>query len=473
MGYHFIECNREQRFLLPEDMRDWLPSEDFCWFVIDMVDRMDLSSFCLGYNEEGVGRRAYDPRMMVALVVYSYAKGVRSSRKMEELCNRDVAFRVVAANHPPDHSTICRFRKKNAENLEVVFNQVLKLCVEQGIVEGGLVAVDGTRMEANASMDRNKEIGKWARRTARSWLEEADRIDEEEDRLYGSENPYTKAPDWLADPERRAKVIDEHFSRQREAEEAARRQEEALNRRKAEQERTGKKDGPRKKSPGEVRSRVEQKKKQVNTTDPESRVMKDRRGHLQGYNVQVAVNTDQLILAADIHQESSDAQLLHPTIEKAQGNLNKAGHAGKVEEVVADAGYMSEDNVIREHITEDARPKEESGPKLYIATGKDRQVAKELKTTPVEEDASQADEEGMSGLEKMARRLRSARGRELFKMRGTTVEPVFGQIKEIRGCRRFMLRGLGLCRGELMLICAAHNMLKLFTLQANGKGKER
>ena len=481
MGYHFIECDRDQRFLLPEDMRDWLPEDDVCWFLIDIVEKMDLYPFYLKYNPEGMGRRAYDPRMLLCLMIYAYALGERSSRRIEALCRRDVAFRVVTGNRTPDHTTICRFRKDNAEELERAFTEALELCVKEGAVDPGVLAVDGTRIEANASMDRNIEMDEQLKRTVRRWLEEADKTDEAEDELYGPENRENKVPERLADPETRKKVIEEYFAREREPQEAEKKQGEALARRRAEEKRTGKKNGgPRAKSPAEARARVESKKRQINTTDPDSRIMKDSRGYLQGYNTQVAVTKDQLIVAAELYRESSDAQLLHPLIEKAQGNLERSACQQGIEEIVADTGYMSEDNVIRENITAEGDVKE-GGPRLYIATKKDRKIARELKEMPATDEALPPDEDGLTGMEKMALRHRSERGRELFRIRGTTVEPVFGQIKEGRKCRRFMLRGIDACKGELMLICTVHNLMKLFALtsappggnqrQSNEKGK--
>lgn len=474
MGYHFIECERDQRFLLPEDMRDWLPEDDVCWFLIELVEKMDLSRFYLRYTTDGMGRKAYDPRMLLCLMIYAYSVGERSSRRIEALCKRDISFRVITGNKTPDHTTICRFRKDNAKELETAFTGALGLCVEQGVLSPNVIAIDGTRIEANASMDRNMEVPyERVAETVRGWLEEAERIDEEEDKLQGSENRENKVPAWLADPKRRKEVIDEHFERAREPEEAEKAQREVLARRKAEEKRTGKKkDGPKRKTPGEIRSRVKGKKRKLNTTDPDSRIMKDSGGHLQGYNAQVAVNSDQFIVAAELYKESSDAQLLHPVIEKAEVNLEKAACAGRIKEVVADTGYMSEDNVIRENIAEDGRIKE-GGPRLYIATKKDRHLARELKETPVDDGEASPDEDNLASLEKMALRHRSERGRELFKMRGTTVEPVFGQIKEGRRCRRFMVRGIDACRGELMLICTVHNLVKLFTLTSAPPGGNR
>lgn len=474
MGYHFIECDRDQRFLLPEDMRDWLPEDDVCWFLIDVMDKMDLSAFYLKYNADGMGRRAYDPRMLLCLMIYAYSVGERSSRRIEALCRRDISFRVITGNKTPDHTTICRFRKDNAKELEAAFAEALRLCVDKGVLSPSVIAVDGTRIEANASMSRNIEMDdERLAETARRWLEEAERVDEEEDGLQGSENRENKVPAWLADPNRRKEVIDEYFERQREPEEAEKRQREANARRRAEEKRTGKKKGgPRQKNPAEVRSRVEKKKRQINTTDPDSRIMKDANGHLQGYNAQVAVNAGQFIVAAELHKESSDAQLLHPLIEKAEGNLERAACGGRIEEVVADTGYMSEDNVIRENIGQDGETKE-GGPRLYIATKKDRRLAKEIKETPVDDGKALPDEDELPGLEKMDLRHGSEKGRELFKMRGTTVEPVFGQIKEGRRCRRFMVRGIEACSGELMLFCTVHNLVKLFTLTSAPPGGNR
>lgn len=469
MGQNFIESEREQMFLLPQDIRKWLPDDDICWFVIESVESMDLAPFYSSYRQDGTGRAAYDPKMMLTLVLYSYMMGERSSRKIEKLCRRDISFRVITGNLTPDHTTICRFRKENSDKLESLFIEVLRLCVKGDIVNPNVVAVDGTRIKANASMDRNVVIDEQIEKVVKGWLDEAEKIDAEEDELYGQDNPGCKLPEKLSDPEKRKKFLNEYFERKREGEQAEKKQAEVVKRRKAEQKRTGKKKGPRIKSPSEARAKVDGKSKKINTTDPESRIMKGPHGHLQGYNAQIAVTKDQVIMAAELYKESSDAQLLHPVLESAKRNASQAGCATRIEDAVADAGYMSEDNLIRENTSENGKEKE--GPRLFIATKKDRYLARELKETPIIDEP--LDESELTALEKMTARHMSARGRELFKLRATTVEPVFGQIKEGRRCRRFMLRGIDACRGELMLFCAAHNLLKMFTLQASGKEKPR
>ena len=425
---------------------------------------MNLDEFYARYNNRGVGRKAYDPGVMLCLLLYAHSYGIRSSRKIEKLCRRDVSFRVITGNKMPDHATICRLRRENADLMESIFMDTLSICLEAGMIDPCAIAIDGTKIEANASMDKNRDMDERLRETVRGWMEEAERIDEEEDDLYGEdENPMGRMPERLADSKTREKIIEEYFERQREPAEAERKQQEVLERRKAEEKRTGKKkDGPRSKSPKEVHDRVEDRKKKINTTDPQSRVMKGRKGHLQGYNAQIATTIDQFIMAAHVCKESSDSQLLHLMINKAKDILEQLSREKRIEEAVADTGYMSEDNVIRENITDDARIRENGGPRLYINPKKDRKMAVELKNTPVEKGVFH-DEDELNGIEKMEMRYKSERGRELFGIRGTTVEPVFGQIKENRECRRFMMRGIDLCRAEFLLVCTVHNLMKLRT----------
>lgn len=220
MGFNIIKYDREQGFLMPPDLREWLPEGHPAWFVIEMVEKMDLSSFYARYRRDGWGSAAYDPAMMVSLFVYACCTGVRSSRKMERLCESDVAFRVITANRAPDHATFARFRQSNEKALEGLFYEVLRLCVEAGIVEAGLLALDGTKIRACASLDANRSHD-YLREEVRKWLAEAEEVDAEEDRLYGPEGRGDELPPDLRRPEDRRRRIEECLERlDREAGEA-------------------------------------------------------------------------------------------------------------------------------------------------------------------------------------------------------------------------------------------------------------
>src|SRR5919106_2057573 len=209
MGYNFLDCDREQRFLLPVDMRDWLDRDHPCFFVIDVVDRLDLSNFYASYRSDGWGRAAFDPKMMVALILFAYMVGERSTRAIERLATENAAFRILCANRPPDHSTIARFIARHEDPLKALFDQVVSLCVAVGLVKPGVVAIDGTKMCANASGARNLTPEQIRAATDRIF-DEARRIDEEEDRLYGDARG-DELPEFLRDRKRRLEWLDEQL----------------------------------------------------------------------------------------------------------------------------------------------------------------------------------------------------------------------------------------------------------------------
>jgi len=460
MPYNFIKPNRNQSFLLPEDMRDWVPDGDLALFVVDAMDELDLKPFYARYRADGWGRAAYEPSAMVALLLYSYCLGETSSRRIERLCSRDAGFRVVAGNLIPDHSTIARFRAGFEAELEGLFGAVLGLCARAGMVRPGLLAIDGTKIKADASLDANRSyasLDEEYRRIARRMLEEAARVDAAEDALYGPDKRGDEVPEELRDPERRKRWIAERLREMRE--EGERREEEQrakLEEREEKERREGKKSGGRPPlSPAEVRGRWLDKAK-VNTTDPQSRIMKGAKGYVQGYNAQAAVTEDQVIVAACLCQQEADWDLLHPMVELARDNLAAAGATGEIGEVVADAGYPSKANL---------ELAESSEISFYIAIKKDRLQAEDLKQSEV---ADESVPDGLNIFERMGHRLKTERGRKAYSKRGRTVEPVFGQIKNGRRSDRFMRRGLAACASEWSLMCTAHNLMKLFRWKASG-----
>ena len=450
MAYNFIPCDREQSFLMPPSLKDWLGEEHLAWFVLDAVSQMDLSAFNAKYRRDGWGAAAFPPDMMVPLLLYAYCVGERSSRAIERRCEIDVAFRVVAANRKPDHATIARFRRKNLKELEGLFTEILRLCAEAGLVKVGVVAIDGTKMEANAALAANRThsgLEKEIEREVKKMLSEAEATDAEEDRLYG-EARGDELPEELRTQKSRIERLRECKARlEREAAERAAEQERKIAERAAKEAATGKKLRGRK--PKEPDPTPEEKAK-ANVTDPESRIMKTQKGYVQGYNAQAAVTEEQIVVAAEVTQEANDVKQLHPMIEKTEENTAAVGVEEKVGTALADAGYFSEANVKATH---------PEGGELLIATKKDHKQRKAARERPPPRGRIP---KGISVRERMERKLMTKRGRAMYKKRSRTVEPVFGQIKDARGCGRFLLRGLGGASGEWKLLCGTHNLLKLW-----------
>jgi len=450
MGHNFIPCDRDQSYLMPPSLRDWLPEDHLAWFVLDAVGQMDLSAFYSKYRADGWGAAAFEPAMMVSLLLYAYCAGERSSRAIERHCEIDVAFRVVAGNRRPDHATIARFRRKNLAELEGLFVETLRLCAEAGLVKVGLVALDGTRIKANAAFAANRThegLAKEVEAEVKKMLAEAESTDTEEDRRYGSKRG-DEMPDGLRTRKTRLERLRECKARlEREGAERAAEQQKKIDERARREAETGEKIGGRR--PNEPDDAPDPKAR-ANPTDPESRIMKTAKGYLQGYNAQAAVTEGQVIVAADVTQDASDYAELAPMLAKTAENLEAAGVEEEVKVAVADAGYFSEANV------ESAAPE---GPELLIATTKDRERRRALQELPPPRGRIP---KGLSERERMERKLRTKRGRELYKKRSRTVEPVFGQVKGARRCDSFLLRGLDGAEGEWKLICGTHNLLKLW-----------
>ena len=448
MAYNLIECNREQMYLMPVSLQDWLSEGHLAWFILEAVEAIDLSQFYLKYRADGWGRAAYDPQMMVSLLLYAYCLGVRSSRQIERACEVDVAFRVIAGNLKPDYSTVCRFRSENEEELGKLFTEVLRLCAEAGLTKAGVVALDGTKIKANASLSANR-TQEHIEEEVRKMLAEAREKDEEEDRLFGKDSGGDEIPEELKDRRSRLARLKECQQRlAREKEEKIRAQVERIEKREAEEEVTGHKKRGRK--PKEVAEVLEEAAKaKANVTEPDSRIMKTREGYIQGYNAQAVVDRGQIILAADVTQEPNDVGQLHPMTGAAQQELKAVGSEEEIGSELADAGYWSEGNVAK------SSP---GGPEFLIATTKDWKQRKAAR----EQGAPRGRIPGnLSSRDRMERKLLTKRGKSLYKLRSQIVEPVFGQIKS-RGCATFMRRGLEAVRSEWRLICATHNLLKLF-----------
>lgn len=447
MPYNFIPCDREQQLLLPPSLLDWLPEGHLAFFLLDAVSQMDLSRFYAKHRVDGWGRAAFEPSMMVSLLLYAYTKGVCSSRKIESACVEDVAFRVIAVNRKPDHSSIARFRKDNEAELKDLFVEVLKLCADAGLVKIGRVALDGTKFKANASLAANREA-KRIEEEVDKMLAEASAIDAKEDARYGKEGRGDELPEAMRSRQDRLKRLRECKERlDAEARQAGDAQRKKIEARENEEKETGrKKRGRKPKSPEEIAKNKESAK--ANVTDPDSRILKTAKGYCQGYNAQAAVTEDQIIVAAEITQEENDVRQLHPMLDETEANRKAAGIEERVDSCTADAGYWSEENI------KEANP---AGPELFIATTKDWKERKALRDAPAPRGPIPRD---ASSKEKMERKLRTKRGREIYKKRSHTVEPVFGQIKS--RATGFMRRGVEACRSEWSLLCATHNLLKLW-----------
>lgn len=445
MPQNFIALDRDQQYLMPPSLREWLPEDHLAWFVIDAVAEMDLSAFYGRYREDGWGRAAFEPSMMVALLLYAYCQGERSSRRIERHCAEDVAFRVICANQVPDHTTIARFRQAHDEAMASCFTEILRLCAAAGLVRLGAVALDGTKIAASAALAANRTDEQIAREVARI-LAEAEAADAREDALFGPERRGEELPEGLADRRSRLARLKQAKRRLEEEDAAREAAHQAHLAKRARLERTrGRKLRGRKPKAPEPRPEA-----RANTTDPESRVMKSPDRFLQGYNAQAVVGPGQIVLAAALTQDANDVDQLHPMLAATELALAGAGIADPIRTVVADAGYFSEADLA------DADPE---GPELLIATAKDRPQRQAARDRPPPRGRIPKD---LSPRARMERALLTKRGQMLYRRRGELVEPVFGQAKEARAVRRFMRRGLVACQAEWTLVCATHNLLKLF-----------
>ena len=426
-------------------------------FLLDVVSALDLSAIYKSYQDkDGRGQAAYAPEMMVRLLLYGYARGVYSSRKIQTRTFEDVAFRYLSGDQHPDHATIAEFRKRHLEALSGLFTQALLLCSEAGLVKLGHVSIDGTKIKANASKHKAMSYKRMNETEARlqqeidALLAAAEKTDAEEDAQYGKDRHGDELPAELQRRESRLqKIAQAKAALEQEAKEKAAQQsaetEQKLVEREEEEQRTGKKKGGRKpglRDPDQVKP---DDTAQRNFTDPESRIMPDganKGSFVQGYNAQIAVDSaSQVIVAAEVTQETNDKKQLLPMIARIAANLER-----KPEKVSADAGYFSEANVTDELVKD---------VDLYVATGRDKHGgAVETSSDPPPADASPK--------EAMRHKLRTEAGRAVYKMRKAIVEPVFGQIKEQRGFRRFSLRGKENVSREWKLVCATSNLLKLF-----------
>lgn len=428
MPQRFVTADRDQVFLLPPDMREWLEPDDLAYFVIDAVKAMDLGEFVGVHRADGQGRPAYDPQLLVALLLYAYCVGVRSSRQIERACGRDVAFRVIAGGHRPDHATVARFRARHEDALAGLFTAVLRLCAQVGIVRPQLATVDGTKLIADASGAANHDAA-WLENQVRRYFDAAAQADAAEDALFGDARG-DELPAELADPVGRPARIREALEQLR-AKDAARVAEQE--RRKTQyQQAVAAGRRPSGRPPGDVPPPSTRPSRKANVTDPDSRVMRTPTRFVQGYNAQLVVSDGQIILAADVTQCAADLPSLHPMLNQANDQLAAAGITGRVRVALADAGYASTENFTT------------PGPHLLVA----------LPPPPKKKTRTR-------DYQAMADRLAKPPASRLYRRRKAIVEPVFGQIVNRVG-RRASRRGLAAVRTEWQLIATSHNLLKAF-----------
>jgi transposase len=440
MAQNFLSCDREQDFLMPPSVREWLPVGHLAWYLLDVVERLGLDAFYDEYRADGSGRPAHDPAMMVALLLYAYAVGERSSRRIERRCVEDVAFRVIAANRAPDHSTISRFRQRHCERLAELFVQVLAMCAKAGMVKVGTVAVDGTKLAADAGLSANRSYEK-IREEVERILAEADQVDAAEDERFGDARG-DELPAELADPVTRRERL-ERAKRELEAEQAARVAEhEAMLARRAEhRRRTGR--NPKGRPPGDGPGPEPPADAKRNITDPDSRIMRDRGAHVQAFNAQAVVGEGRVILAADVTTSPNDSHQLLPMLQATRENLQAIGHDKKIKCVLADGGYWNHD---------------------AIATARQSAVVVIPTSDPHNKQRKQQPRQGPEA-DRINKILATRAGKRLYRRRAELVEPVFAHTKHTRGIGRFSRRGHTAVRAEWRLIATTHNLLKLFRYQ--------
>jgi transposase len=417
----------EQDFLLPPSPRDWLPEDHLVYFVSDLIDQLDLSAITTVYEDEERGYPPYHPVMLTKVLVYAYCVGVFSSRRIQRRLVEDVGFRVLAAGNEPDFRTIADFRKRHLAALKGFFEQVLRLARELGAPRVGRVALDGSKVKANASKHKAMSYGRMRekqqqlRDEVKQLLAEAEAADSAEDAEYGADRRGDEVPAELQRRESRLKRIREakRVLETRAKDEAAAK---------------GQPAEPAKPDP----------KAQYNFTDPESRIMKGPDGFVQAYNAQVAVDELQLIVGQAVTPETNDKRQLLPMIATIK---EQSGHTPA--QLLADAGYCSDENL---------KAVAKTRIDAYISTRKQKHGERPgpCPRGPLPTTATRVD--------RMSRKLHRKVGAAVYAARKAMVEPVFGQIKQARGFRQFLLRGLEKVQGEWSLVCTTHNILKLYRL---------
>jgi len=464
MSKRFRVCSLDQQFLMPPSLQDWLPENHLARFIADVVNELDLSSIYAEYErKDGRGLSAYHPLLITRLLLYGYCIGTTSSRKIEQATHDNVAFRYLSADQHPDHDTLAAFRQQHLEALAGLFVQALRLCQKAGLVKLGNVAIDGTKIKANASTRRSVGYEKISERE-QHWRSEVERLlnqaqqtDQDEDQRFGVGQPADPLPDDLASAQKRLQRLQQARTElEQEAKEQLQAAVNDLPLRKAgrpnKAEQASKTTKSRQQRDKETKRRIRAAKnaaapsRQYNFVDADSRVMKDNgsKAFVQGYNVQIAVDAHaQIIVAAEITQQTTDRQQLVPLVKSVRSSAQATP-----ETITADAGYWDTTSLldpslqgIQVLVTPDSNPQPPGAPLPPTAPRNEQAI-------------------------RMREALASQEGKARYALRKSTVEPVFGQIKEARGIRRFRLRSLPKVTSEWKLICATHNLLKLFRFRA-------
>jgi transposase len=509
MARFYVGPQREQLLLMPVSMRDWLEEGHLAWFVIDVVEQLDTAALHVRHRNDGPGRPAYDPDMMLALLLYAYANGVRSSRRIEAACRTDAAYRVISGGLVPDHATLARFVVDHQEAMQALFVSGLRLCAAAGLVDLATVAIDGTKIGADAALDANRSA-EWIRLQVQRLLAEAVAAD-----AADAHSPALLPPDRpeeLASPAGRLGRLQAALARIEAEDRAAHAHATARQQAARRAAEAGHKlHGPKPTDPHAALARAQAdhaavlvaaqakhaaraakiaaaaaegrrlpgrkpaadhaveraaaalaaakataeaaaqahppRDRSANITDPDSRIMNSSSGWVQGYNAQAAVNSQQIVLAGMISQNGNDVELYQPMTSALADTLSAAGVTEPVGLILADAGYWSHANAIA------------PGPDRLIATLKDwkqRRAAREAGTTNTEPP------EGACPMNLMEHRLRTVEGARAYATRSHTVEPVFGHHKHNRGWRQFRRRGLSAVRSEWALMNLSHNITKLY-----------
>jgi transposase len=446
MSKVFRPWDVDQTLLLPPSVQELVPAGHLAHFIRDLVrDQLDLSAILDTYSEER-GYPPYHPAMMTALLLYSYCQGIYSSRKMAAACEQRVDFMAVTALQKPDFRTISDFRKRHLKALGALFPQVLLLCEKVGLAKLGHVALDGTKIKANASKHKAMSYGRMKQREAElladveKWLEQAAATDAAEDASLGKQRRGDELPDWVQSKQARIEKLREAMAAL-EAEAAAEAQVKAEAAPvEGDDDGSGGATAAPPEDPPPPAAKAPPDKAQRNFTDPESRIMKTQNGFEQAYNAQAVVDADsQVIVAESLTNAGNDKQQVVPLAAEIEGNLGRVP-----KELSADSGYCSEANL---------EELERLGIRGYLATGRQKHGTSSA-------TGKRAAAPG-SRVEAMSRRLKRGGHRSRYRLRKQTVEPVFGQIKAVRGFRQFHLRGLDNVAEEWRLICTAHNLLKL------------
>lgn len=441
---------------LPPAAQDFVAKEHLARFMVSLVtEELDLTEMTASYLGEK-GQPPFHPAMMTALLLYAYCCGIYSSRRIAKGCRERVDFMSIVALDPPDFRTICEFRKRHLKALSRLFVQVLKLCDKAGLVKLGHVAFDGTKIKANASKHKAMSYERMAARAAQldaevaKWFAAAEAADSKEDKIHGSDKQGDEMPEWVADKTRRAEKI---RAAKAELEAEAKAAAEAKAKAEAEAEEKRKAEGRKKPGkPAAPPSPEPAPKAQKNFTDPESRIMKSKDGFVQAYNAQAAVDAQaQIIVAQDVTQSPVDCGQLVPMVDAVEKNLGR-----KPEQASADSGYCSETNL------EALESRHIDG---YVATGRAKDAAKD-EVAGEATDACAATNplqttKPSTRVEAMRAKIKAGGHNSPYRLRKQLPEPVFGQIKQARGFRQFLMRGLEKVKAEWALICTAHNVLKL------------